>query len=217
MLTLRGLLLAGLSSLALALTWPLSALAQVHVTPSIGMYLPFSGPLIEQPSPDGRPTLRKAQVPRPVFTARAAKWLSPHLALEGSLGYSPALVAVRSDAGQVRDVSAGLMLASARTVLRLTGGPNRVFSLHLTSGLGYVHRIGDAWEDTPAHPAFGVVLGGGAQAPLGFRNRLAFRIEVEDFLSWAEFEGLPWQAPARLYHDMVLSWGVVVPIGGPTP
>src|SRR5262245_24208007 len=134
-----------------ALVPPSAGVAQVQFTPSIGLYVPHGSSLMEAPQQLGeKTTFQKKAVGGPVFTTRLAAWLRPHFGIEGSLAYSPALVAVRSSSGTVRDLDQNLFLASARTVFRIN--PDSVRSnlqMHLASGLGLVNRSGAAWSDTP--------------------------------------------------------------------
>ena len=76
-----------------------------------------------------------------------------------------------------------------------------------------VTRIGSAWSDTPTKPAFALVLGAGAMAPLTPRGGTAFRIDLEDYLSFAQFElSDGTRSKAHPYHDLVWSIGLAIPI-----
>jgi hypothetical protein len=192
--------------------------AQIQFSPSFGVYIPHGAPLIEQRAASGEESLRKQAVGAPVFTGRASTSLSSLLAFEAALSYSPGLIAVHSTGGRVDDVSAGLVMASARTIFRLTPESATRFSIHALSGIGVVTRIGSAWSDTPTNPAFALVLGAGAKAPLTNKgNGLAFRVDLEDYLSWAQFDlGDGTRTKARPYHDLVWSIGLSIPVtGGP--
>lgn len=192
------------------------ATAQVQFSPSFGVYIPHGVPLLEERGVGGSEGLRKQAVGAPVFTTRAGMALSSLLGLEATLSYSPGLIAVHSSTGRVDDISAGLVLASARTIFRLTPESATKFSIHAASGVGVVTRIGNAWSDTPASPAFALVLGAGAKAPLTNKGTgPSFRVDLEDYLSWAQFEledGT--QTKARPYHDLVWSIGLSIPISG---
>jgi hypothetical protein len=58
-----------------------------------------------------------------------------------------------------------------------------------------------------------VVLAGGARVPLG-KNGMAFRIDLENFMSRAQFttqeDGV---TGSRIQNDFILSTGFVIPIG----
>ena len=192
------------------------ASAQIQFSPSFGVYIPHGVPLLSQRTETGGESLRKQAVGAPVFTTRAGTALSSLLGIEATLSYSPGLIAVHSSSGRVDDLSAGLVLASARTIFRLTPESATKFSIHAASGVGMVTRIGSAWSDTPASPAFALVLGAGIKAPLTNKGTgLAFRMDLEDYLSWAQFEledGT--RTKAHPYHDLVWSIGLSIPVSG---
>jgi hypothetical protein len=191
------------------------AAAQFHLSPGFGVIIPHGSPLLKEAENAGRSAVRKQMVGGPVFSTRAGWSLSRLAALEASVSYSPALIAVHSANGRVDDRSAGLMLVSARGVFLLTPESSTRFSLHAASGLGMVYRMGSGWTDTPASPAFAIVLSGGLRIPLSPRSGLAFRADLEDYLSWAQFE-LPdgTQSRARPYHDLLWSLGIAIPLSG---
>ena len=189
------------------------AAAQFQLSPGFGVYIPHGVPLLTESGATSGETLRKQAVGGPVFTTRAGFSLSRLAGLEASLSYSPALIAVHSAGGQVDDRSAGLVLLSARTLFRLTPESTTKFSIHAASGVGMVTRIGHAWSDTPTKPAFALVLGAGAMAPLTPRGGTAFRIDLEDYLSFAQFElSDGTRSKAHPYHDLVWSLGLAIPI-----
>jgi hypothetical protein len=140
------------------------------------------------------------------------KLVSPHVAVEGSLVYSPTLIAVRDVNGNVSDIRAALLMSSLKAVFELMSGDEGTFSLHVGSGVGYVHRTGKAWADTPVTPAFALVGSGGVKARLDPRSPLVLSAEVEDYISWTHFR-LTGPLPAHLYNDVILSLGLAIPIG----
>jgi hypothetical protein len=189
------------------------AAAQFHLSPGFGVYVPHGVPLLTENGASGTETLRKQAVGGPVFTTRAGFSLSRLAAVEASVSYSPALIAVHSASGHVEDRSAGLVLLSARSLFRLTPESTTRFSIHAASGVGMVTRIGNAWSDTPTKPAFALVLGAGAMAPLTPRGGTSFRIDLEDYLSFAQFELADGtRSKAHPYHDLVWSLGLSIPI-----
>ncbi len=194
-----------------------SAAAQFQFSPSLGFYVPHGRPLLTENSVTGGEARRKQAVGAPVFTTRVATGLSTMASVEASLSYSPGLIAVHSSSGRVEDLSAGLVLLSARTLLHLTPETNTRFAVHVTSGVGMVTRIGSAWSDTPAKPAFAIVLGAGGLAPLTARGTygIAIRFDLEDYLSWAQFQlqdGT--RSRAHPYHDLIWSLGLAIPLRG---
>jgi hypothetical protein len=191
------------------------ASAQFHLSPGFGVIIPHGSPLINEAGNASRSEVRKQMVGGPVFSTRAGWALSRLAGLEASLSYSPALIAVHSGNGRVDDRTGGLVLASARGVILLTPQSSTKFSLHAASGLGMVYRTGSGWSDTPAKPAFAIVLSGGLRVPFSPRSGLAFRADLEDYLSWAQFElqdGT--RSRARPYHDLLWSLGLAIPLWG---
>jgi hypothetical protein len=199
-----------------ALIPPSASVAQVQFSPSIGLYVPHGSSMMEAPQQTGeRTTYRKKAVGGPVFTTRVAAWLRPHFGFEGSLAYSPALIAVRSGSGTVRDLDQNLILASARSVFRINPDSLRSnVQVHVASGVGFVRRSGAAWSDTPpVGSPVAVVIAAGGQTRLGYKGptRLVFRFELEDYISWLDFDA-GGQASPRLYHDLIWSLGIGIPI-----
>jgi len=186
--------------------------AQIQVTPSLGMYIPHGSPVLEEPSTSERTGLRKQPVGGPLFATRLQKFMAPHVAIEASLVYSPTLIAVRDVQGNVSDIKAALVMGSLKSVFELMRGDEGTFSLHVGSGVGYVHRTGKAWADTPVTPSFALVGSGGVRAQLDPRSRLVLSAEVEDYISWTHFK-LRGPLPAHLYNDVIVSLGLAIPIG----
>jgi len=184
-----------------------------NINPNVGLYVPHGALLFEAPA--NLSTFEsKKPVGGPVFTARAAVWVTPHLGFEGSLGYSPAFIAVKSHAGAVEDIRQTLVLSSIRSVYRFPGDQIKRLGFQVGTGVGVVNRSGKAWTNTPTGPAFAFVLSGGVRAQLSPKNPLAFRMELEDYISWAQFKldsGAYTQG--RAYHDLVYSLGLVFPVG----
>jgi hypothetical protein len=220
-----GLLVVALAGAA-ALNAPYSAVSgqvKFQVSPLVGMYIPHGAPLLEQPGATAtRPLLRKHPVGGPVFTTRLNAWFSPamDLGVEASVGYSPGLIAVRDAAGAVSDIRAALLLASTKVLYRID--VDSTLSFQFGPGVGYVGREGRAWADTPAAPSLAVVLAFGARAKLDFspdrkgprtKEPITFRLDLEDYVSWAEFES-PRRLPGRIYNDLIVSFGLAFPISG---
>lgn len=143
--------------------------------------------------------------------------LMSRVMLEMHGGYAPTLVAVHDpDATtNVADHRAGLIMSSVRAVLWLQPRPEtRHWAVHLTTGVGSLARVGEAWQGIGGTNEFAVVAGAGVR--LRVSDTLAFRFVVEDYLSLAHIRGggVPDPAP-RLHHDTVWSVGVLVPVGRP--
>src|SRR5688572_22981869 len=166
-----------------------SAVAQITFTinPNVGLYVPHGALLFEAPSNLSDLESKKA-VGGPVFTTRLAAWLTPNLGFEGSIGYSPALIAVTNHDGQVEDIRQSLLLSSIRSVYRFPGDRITRLGFQVGTGLGVVNRSGPAWENTPTGPAIAFVFAAGVRAQLSPKKPIAFRMELEDYVSWAQFK-----------------------------
>jgi hypothetical protein len=203
-------LVVGLSLLSAASP----GLAQITFTinPNLGLYVPHGALLFEAPS-NLSDIETKKPVGGPVFTTRIAAWFTPHLGLEASIGYSAALIAIKSHAGQVEDHTQSLLLSSIRSVYRFPGDKITRLGFQVGTGLGVVNRGGDAWAATPTGPAIAMVFSAGVRAQLSPKKPISFRMELEDYVSWAQFKlDSGAYTRGRAYHDVVYSLGLVFPI-----
>jgi len=190
-----------------AVVWPSRAHAQVQVVPALGYYLPVGGWTQQQDD-----VLRR-QLSALVLGTRLVVWMSKRFALEGTLAITPSQVAV-STANGTTDFNGGVYFASARGALKvgtLTDASTYDvvrWDLMLSAGLGFVHRGGTAWQNTIGVTAPVLVLA----SELGVGE---FRITLEDYVSWAQFDGgRPSQTRPRVHHDMVFSVGYVLRLAG---
>lgn len=192
---------------------PLTAQLRLEATPLVGMYIPL-GALVDQTSADGSNVLRKRQVGTLVGGARFGVRTGEHAAIELSLAYSPSMVAV-TDAFSTVDRNAGVLFASVRAPFELTAQSAQTdWYFHAGPGVGVVARGGGAWAgyEGVMDPAF--VMAGGARLHVK-RSRLAFRLEIEDFVTWASFnDGLPSRTQPSVHHDLVWSMGIILPLAG---
>jgi hypothetical protein len=186
---------------------------RIQFTPSFGMYLPHGAPLLNEPSSSDGPALRKAPVGAPLFGTKLAVWFSRSFGLEGNLGYSPGLIAVKSGTGTVSDVSAKLVLASLMAQYRITPMQHNALGFQFGSGLGLVNRSGRAWADTPANPSPALVFSSGIHARLDPRRRLTIRAELEDYISWPKYKTTR-SFTTGVYNDLLFSIGLGIPITG---
>jgi hypothetical protein len=151
--------------------------------------------------------------------ARITAWVSGRLAAEGMLAFSPSPVAVSSN-GRTTDVAGAVLLASVRALVNVTSLPDghpddpTTWHLMLGAGAGLVHRGGPAWENTSGVTAPALVLTAAARTRI--TASLSWRVSLEDFISWAQFDrGLPSQTRARVHHDLVASLAVALRVTGP--
>jgi hypothetical protein len=200
-----------LAALAAAVV-PSLAHAQIAVMPTLGFYSPLGGWTQEQDDGSGFRTLRR-QLSTLMYGVRLSRPLSSTVSLQATFGAAPGQVAVSTASGTV-DVNATVYVASARVVLKtmtLMDGPSHDqvhWDVLLGAGAGLVHRAGTAWENTTGvtAPALVVELGFGVGA---------FRLMLEDYISWAQFNGgSPTQTRARMHHDLIGTLGAAITLGG---
>lgn len=187
------------------------AQARFQLSPVLGMYIPHGRALVEQPH--ASPFVRKHPVGGPVFTVRLNAFFTQHGGLEAALSYSPALIAVRDTAGRVADLRSSMMLGSMKGMYRIAADSAESVMFQFGGGFGFIRRGGEAWLDTPAHPAVAVVLSAGLRTRLDFNKPVIFHVDLEDFVSWPEFKSTR-PLPSRLYNDVILSFGIAIPISG---
>lgn len=202
----------GAVAFATAVAWPSATHAQVEFVPTLGYYWPLGGWTQQLDDGSGSPPLRR-QLSAGLLGTRLSVRLSDRIALEGTLGATPSQVALSNANGTI-DYHGRVVLASARAVFKaatLIDGPrhDRVrWDLLLSAGVGLVHRAGTAWENTSGVTAPALVLATGVGAG-------AFRVTIEDYVSWAQFDGgLTSQTRGRLHHDVIGSLGFALRLGG---
>ena len=204
--------LIGIVALATTVV-PLSpAQAQVEVTPAIGYYNAVGGWTQQEDDGTGYPPLRR-QLGALLFAARLSFPVGSRVSLQANFGVTPSQVAVSTASGTV-DINAGVFLARAGAlfkVLTLMDGPEHrreQWDMLLGAGVGVVHRAGTAWQNTRGVTAPTFVLEGGFAVG-------TFRLMLEDYISWAQFDGgLPSQTRARMHHDLVGTLGFALRLGG---
>lgn len=197
---------------------PSPAPAQIEMGPAVGLYWPIGGWVAQSDGGTGFAP-RRRQVTAGIVAARITVWTADRLALEGTFAFSPSQVAVSTETGTT-DVTAGVILASARALFKVTTiadgdpGDRMNWDVMLGAGAGVVNRGGSAWENTSGVTTPAIVLTAAVRTQL--TGTVMLRLGVEDFVSWAQFDkGLPSQMRARLHHDMIGTMGVVVRVAGP--
>lgn len=198
--------------MVVALAAPSRATAQkVELIPALGFYLPLGGWTDEEDNGTGLPLRR--QLSALVFTGRLSVPISKKWDLEGHFAITPSQVAYSTASGTT-DLDGGVYLVSARAsyeLVTLKDGPTydqAHWDLITSAGFGIVHRGGIAWQDISGVTApvilFGTELGVGL-----------FRLTVEDFISWGQFNsGRPNATRPRIHHDMIFSLGFSLKVGG---
>jgi hypothetical protein len=210
-----GLVVGAALTTAAAVVWPSRAQAQrqIQLVPALGYYLPVGGWTQEADDPSGFPPLRR-QLSALVFETRIEVWTSKRFVIQGTVAATPSQVAVSTATGTT-DHNGGVFLASARAAMKLgtlVDGPAHDevhWDLMLSGGLGIVHRSGVAWQNTSGVTAPTLLLG--SDLVVG-----GFRLTVEDYVSWARFNGnFSTQTRARMHHDVIVSLGMAVRVAGP--
>ena len=188
---------------------PLCAHAQmVEFTPHTGMYTPV-GLLVEGVAETDNSFFRRKQLGSLMIGTRMALRANHTFGLEGSLAYTPSLVAI-TDRDQTVDVGGAVTLASLRPVLRVHGRVAQgMWSFHLAPGVGLVHRSGSAWNGTGGTTDRAFVLAAGWR--LG-RSNSAFRFDIEDYITRAAFRDASVLSAPRLHHDVIWSFGLSIPM-----
>ncbi|MBI4544919.1 MAG: hypothetical protein HY703_06985 [Gemmatimonadetes bacterium] len=183
-----------------------------EVSPHVGLYVSV-GALVDEPARGAVGEDRRRHVGSPVVGARMALRTNRLLRLEGSVGYSAGLVAV-TDSASTRDWGAGVAFASLRGLLGIRSPARRgQWSIHGLSGIGVVSRHGAAWSGTRGTTDAALVVGAGAGLSLA-RSRGNFRLELEDYITEAEFARAGGRTRGRVHHDILWSIGFSYPLGG---
>ena len=188
------------------------AAAQLVVVPNLGFYSPLGG-WTEEDDGSGFPPLRR-QLSTLMYGVRVAHPLSSTVSLQGTFGVAPGQVALSTASGTV-DINAMVFVGSARAVFRtmtLMDGPTHDqvhWDVLLGAGVGVVHRAGTAWENTQGVTAPALIV------ELGFAVS-AFRLTLEDYISWArfQFDGSAAPTRSRMHHDLIGTLGFSVTLGG---
>lgn len=182
---------------------------QVRLNPSLGVSLPFGGTFIDEAN------LKKHSVTSAILAARLGVTVVPHLGFEGHVAVGRGLVAIRDSLNRVSDHPATVLLGSLKGVLSFNPNTPDV-AIHVSSGVGLITRGGPAWADTRPQsvvPAWVIAIGGTSK--ITRRGPLAFRFELEDFISSARFNvGLATETRPVLHHDLIWSLGFIFPILG---
>jgi hypothetical protein len=183
--------------------------ARLEFVPQLGMYMPVG--LLTHGGDDATGETRR-QVGAGGLGARLALHVVRRFSLEGTVFYSRSLVAVAENS-TVEDIPSGVLLASVRSVVRVGRTQTGGWNVYFAPGVGVIVRHGAAWEGTSGMADGALVVATGARFPVG-KSGTAFRVELEDFMSRAQFD--PREAgvtKSRIHHDVILSTGFALPVG----
>jgi hypothetical protein len=186
--------------LVLAATTPRFLLSQTGLGVQAGLYVPVR-PIIDEtvPTPRG---VHMSQVSAGFIGLRGLTWVKRQVALEGSIVMSPSYVA-RTDSAGTHDHAAAVFFSDARAVFAV----NRRRTFDAGVGLGLVARTGTIWAGRSGTTLPALVWSVGARTPI--RRRMAIRLEVQDYITSAQFDQSQIGAvQTRVHHDLL--WGVVL-------
>jgi hypothetical protein len=85
-----------------------------------------------------------------------------------------------------------------------------LWSFHVASGIGAVHRHGGAWNGSGGRSQFALTIGGGARLA---GKRYALNIDVEDYVTRPGFDSASGTSHKSLHHEQLFSFGLGIPIG----
>jgi hypothetical protein len=176
------------------------AFARITVTPYAGMYASIGKLRADS-------TVEFLQLMTLVAGARAALQLNHRFAIEAAGGWTPAPSWVaQSDWEQTIDVPGRVALGSLRGRYDLNPDVEAGdWVVSLASGIGAVHRYGQAWEGLSGTTDVAFVFGATSRLR-PFSSRLSYGLDVDGFVSRAEFRDyLGQRTRARLHADLVLS------------
>jgi hypothetical protein len=179
---------------------PTSQAITLELTPFLGMYVPL-GSLVADSMVRLRPVGALAAGSR-----IAAVW-SERFALEGSIVWSPNLVA-QSDWKQTLDLEGGFWAASLKARVRIAS-PQHELVWSVSPGVALLQRYGSAWRDLFGTADVGLVLGGAARYHAG--NSLELVFDFENYVTrtgYVDRSGLHYGG--HLHHDLIWSVGATI-------
>lgn len=202
---------------AIALAGAEPAMGQVQLIVTLGGFIPVGvDPLISElggvnGAPVPYPVLEKWQTGGQILTARGAWWVTGRAGIEGTFGLSNTLLSTRDSTNTVRATHGRMFLTSVRGALRLNP-VTRPVVVQLATGLGYINRAGRTWSGVGGTDDVAFVAAISAQGKWSRRSRVFFRLELEDYVSRAQYSVATWTPTVKqTHHDMTFSLGVGFP------
>jgi hypothetical protein len=193
----------------LCATTPAAAQARLEATPYIGVYMPI-GILIEDLDANNEPHLRVREVGGLLTGGRLGLQLDGLFSIEVGVAQSRTDLEVR-EPYRTLDYSSRVLLGAVRTPLRLPVGHGVTF--HIAPGIAVVSRDGEAWGGYTGTVDIAALGSVGARFAIG--RGLAFRVEIEDYLTRAHFnEGLLTETRPKLHHALAWSFGAALTLAG---
>jgi len=163
------------------------------------------GKLIQQ----GRASI--GHVSKVAFGGRLDVWLTPSAGLEVAADYSPSGYRHVDTTGAALDTTGALLHATGRMLYRFAQGG--VWSAHILAGAGIVSHSGVYLTGTTGKTSLCGVVGVAGQ--LRIVTGWTVQLTAEDYVYSARLGGfadVP-GASGTLNNDLVLSFGVAVPLG----
>jgi outer membrane protein W len=206
----RLALLAAGFCVSAALATPATAQSKLEFSPFVGEMVPVRVLAVDS---TGSAALEHSN--QTAYGARIAYWVTPRIALEGTLGFSQGDLIIVST--QVLKLRSTAMIADVRARFRLTN-PLAKSSVFVTAGAGVVdHRnllfdAGAEQDLIEIKNPIGAVVGMGATIPV--TGDVMLRVDMEDHIHKTEISGtgLGFESD-RTQHDLLFSLGAVVPFG----
>ena len=190
---------SGLVSAAMLFTvaaTPAAAQGGVNLVPWAGVYVPTSNSVGSL----GEDLSRDVSV---AGGARLTFWGTGNLGFEVTGGYAPSKIGDETINERVN-----LLLANARLMLALSPVTNSV-GFYVAGGPALLSRGSNPFDNDRSSTDLGGVLGLGLRFGGGENNRVAFRIDIEDYLYNGDFGG-----GDDFQNDLVASLGVSIALGG---
>jgi hypothetical protein len=176
--------------------------SRIEIAPFVGAYAPL-GTLAERGGVELKEQTGLALGVRGSFPA------GDRLAIEGVLGYVSHDISA-DGLGADLEGGARILLAGARASMALAGAGSSL-PIHGSLGLALLSRGGDAYEEVEGTTDLAAVIGVGTR--LRLTERWMVRVDLEDYISSAGFSFGDGETDSKLVNGLVLSAGVVVPIG----
>ena len=181
---------------------PLLAQGSFELTPFVGAFVPLSNVMDQN-------GVEVKHQPNLAGGLRATTGGAGRMRFEGVVAVAGGAVKGTSGSSEP-EVEGRVILASVRALWGLGAGGGAA-AWHLTTGVGVLSRGAYAYESLDGTTDIGAVVGIGTRARIG--DRWSLRIDLEDNISSAEFELGGASSGSTLQNDLMLSVGLVIPLG----
>jgi len=193
---------------ALGCVVPGRAVAQLSISPAIGVYIPTTE-LVKAVS--GQQFKQEVSI---TLGGRVGLNFGRRLGIEGTVDYAPSKLKF-SATGTDSTGDADILSASGRVFVELLP-PSNAVSLQLNGGAGLVRRTGTAYQGDPDNSDVGGVVGATLRFRLG--RLLHLQLHAEDFVYKAKYapntSGGGFSVVDKQLNDVHLSAGIGIPLLG---